>query len=124
MISISLVTCASTCGFLLALVAILLVRVDVVVAVLATQVLDAELSGLWQFVLATLLQLRHRLTEVDVNAAVVDEDVVHLEEGVLALLRLLELDEGILQRLARLLVLDNLTADDRSEPREDDFQSL
>ena len=55
-------------------------------------------------------ELGDALREVDVDAAVVDEDVVHLEVGVLARLLVLELDEGVLQRVARLVVTDHLAA--------------
>ena len=59
---------------------------------------------------ATPLDPRDGLAEVDVDAPVVDEYVVHLEVGVLARLGVVELDEGVLQRVARVAVADDLAA--------------
>ena len=66
--------------------------------------------------------LGHRLAEVDVDAAVVDEHVVHLEVGVLTVLLALELDERVAQRVTRLLVAYHLAAVDLAEAREDQLE--
>ena len=62
---------------------------------------------------AAPLHLGDRLREVDVDAAVVDQHVVHLEVGVLARLGVVELDEAVLKRVARFLVPDYFTAEDK-----------
>ena len=75
----------------------LIVGVHQLVAVLSCLVLNAQLRALvLVFLAVVVLQLRHRLTEIDVNAPVVDEYVVHLEVGALTVLRLLKLDERVL----------------------------
>jgi hypothetical protein len=53
---------------------------------------------------------RPYLREVDVDAAVVDKDVVHLEVRAAAVLLLLELDKAITERVAGLVVADDLRA--------------
>lgn len=67
---------------------------------------------------------RAHLREVDVNSAIVDEHVIHLEVRPLRLLALLELDKRILERVACLLVANNLARQDGAEPREDELQVL
>ena len=91
---------------------------------MASFILNLELRPA-EFILGILvLQFRHRLAEVYVNTSIIDQDVVHLEIGVFAVLRLLELNEGVLQRFTRLVILDDLTADDVTEAREDHLQVL
>jgi len=70
------------------------------------------------------VELRDRLGEVDVNAPVVDEDIVHLDVGPFGRLALLELDEGVLQAVARLLVADHLAAPDLAKAGEDQLEVL
>ena len=69
-------------------------------------------------------QLRHRLTEVDVNPPIINQNVVHLEVGLLAVLRPLKLDEAVLKTLPGPLVGDNLAADDTAETAEDHLEVL
>jgi hypothetical protein len=52
----------------------------------------------------------HTLREVDMNAVVIDQDIVHLEICSLAGLLVCVFDEGILQAVACGLVSDNLAA--------------
>ena len=63
-------------------------------------------------------ELADRLREVHLDAAVVDEHVVHLLVGLHACGLGLELDEGEVQGVARLVVADYLAGLDGSEPRE------
>lgn len=72
--------------------------------------------------LASPFNLRNRLREVDVDATVVDQHVVHLEVRVFARLLLLELDERVLQGVARHFVADHLARLDLAEAAEDDLQ--
>ena len=66
----------------------------------------------------------HGLGEVHVDAAVVDEHVVHLEEGVLGRLVAVEADESIVQRVAGLPVPDDVARRDLAEAGEYDLQIL
>uniref|UniRef100_A0A2M3ZQD8 Putative secreted peptide n=1 Tax=Anopheles braziliensis TaxID=58242 RepID=A0A2M3ZQD8_9DIPT len=74
--------------------------------------------------LSTPLDLRNGLRKVDVYAPIVDQHVVHLEVGRFAGLFILELDERVLQRIARHLIADHLTADDLAEAAEYDLQII
>lgn len=56
------------------------------------------------------------------DAAVIDEDVVHFEVSALGILALLELDERILQRITRLLVADDFAAEDLAKAGEDELE--
>lgn len=56
------------------------------------------------------------------NAVVVDQDVLHLEVGLLAVLLVFKLDKGVLQAVAGLLVADDFAGEDLAEAREDDFE--
>lgn len=58
------------------------------------------------------------------NAPVIDQDIVHLDVRPLCRLALLELDESILQAVARLLVADHLAAPDLAKAREDELEVL
>ena len=58
------------------------------------------------------------------NAVVVDQDVLHLEIRLLAILLVLEFDESILQRVASLLVSDHLARQDLSKTAEDQVEVL
>ena len=58
------------------------------------------------------------------DAAVVDEAVVHLEEGLLAGLVGVEAEEGVVERVARLPVADDVARGDVAEAAEDDLQVL
>ena len=42
------------------------------------------------------------------DAVIIDQNALHLEVGLFAVLLVLKLDEGILQAIARLLVADDL----------------
>jgi hypothetical protein len=64
------------------------------------------------------------LRKVDVDAPVVDEDVVHLEVRALGVFAVPELDKRILQRVLRLLVPDDLATEDLSKPRKDQLEVL
>lgn len=66
----------------------------------------------------------HGLGEVDMDPPVVDQDVLHLLIRLLALLVGLELDEGVLQRVVRLVVPNHLTLLDVAEPGKDQLQIL
>lgn len=70
------------------------------------------------------MQLRHRLAEIDSNALVVDEDSIHLKVRLLCRGPLIKLDEGVLQRIARRLITDDLAAEDLAESTEDELQVL
>ena len=62
------------------------------------------------------------LAEVDVDAAVVDEDVVHLGVGALGVLLALKLDKGVAEALARLRVADDVDAVHAPEAAEDELE--
>lgn len=64
------------------------------------------------------------LRKVDVDAPVVDEDVVHLEVRALGILAVPELDKRILQRVLGLLIPDDLATEDLSKPRKDQLEVL
>ena len=51
----------------------------------------------------------HGLREVDLDAPHVDQDVVHLEICLLTILLLRELDEGVVEGVARLVIADDFT---------------
>ena len=53
------------------------------------------------------LNSRHGLAEIDVNPAVVDQHIVHLEVGILARLGIVEFDEGVLQRVSCQSIANN-----------------
>ena len=65
-----------------------------------------HLPPLWQ---VHVLVLGHRLAKVNVDPAVINQNVFHLQKRLLARLLLLKFDKRILQRLLRLPVADNLT---------------
>lgn len=83
---------------------------------------------LLRIILATrslpLKVLRNRLAKVYVYTSIVHQHVVHLEEGLVAVLWLVELDEGVLQRRARPPVPNHLATVDLAETSEDDSQVL
>jgi len=64
------------------------------------------------------------LTEIDVNAAIVYEHVVHLEIGALARRLIGKLDKTKAQAVASDVVLDDLTAQHAPELREEKLQVL
>ena len=55
------------------------------------------------------------LTKVDVNATVINKNILHLVVSLLTILLILELDEGILQTVSRLLVAYDLAREDFAE---------
>lgn len=55
---------------------------------------------------------------------VVDENTVHLEIRLFSRFPLVKLNESILQRITRLLVLDDFTAEDLAESTENEFEVL
>ena len=55
-------------------------------------------------------EFRNGLTEIDVDSAVVDDDAVHLEIGAFAGGRVVELDERVLQRATRPLLIYHFAA--------------
>jgi len=59
----------------------------------------------------------YTLAEVDLYAAVVNEDVVHLEVGGLTGLVVVIADEGVAQGVPCLVVLDDVTRRHIAEPR-------
>ena len=69
-----------------------------------------------------VLKLGHGLTEVNVDATVINQNIVHLEVSVLTVLCFLKLNEGVLQGLLGLVVLDHLAAADGPKAREDHLQ--
>ena len=58
------------------------------------------------------------------DAPIVDEDIVHLDVGGLAVLLVLKLDKRKLQRVARLAVANHLRAANGAEARKNDLQVL
>lgn len=54
------------------------------------------------------MQCTHALREVDMYTMVVNQDTLHLEVGLLAILLILEFDECILQAIASALVSNDL----------------
>ena len=65
-----------------------IIRVHQLVTVMASFILNLELRPA-EFILGIfVLQFGHRLAEVHVNTSIIDQDVVHLEIGVFAVLRL------------------------------------
>jgi len=115
-------------------IASVVVRLDIFVAVLPPllQLLDTtpatrtspggRLALAVGLIAPYLAQAAHALAEIDVDAAVVNKHRVHLGVCLLATLLVLELDEGVLQTVARLLVADNLAAENLAEATEDQFQ--
>ncbi|KAI3485967.1 hypothetical protein L1887_50621 [Cichorium endivia] len=70
------------------------------------------------------MQPADALGKVDPDAAVVDEHVLHLEVGAFGVVLLVELDKGVLERVASLFVLDHLARHNPAEAREDELQIL
>ena len=58
------------------------------------------------------------------DPAVVDEHIVHLEEGLLSRLVVVVAQEGVAQGVARLVVPDDVAGGHLAEAREDDLQVL
>ena len=58
------------------------------------------------------------------DAAVINENIVHLEVGLLAGLVVVKAQESVAQAVPRLPVLDDVTGCDCAKPREDDLQIL
>jgi len=56
------------------------------------------------------LELRDGLRKVDMNSTVVDEDIVHLEVGILTALLIFELNECVLKGVSRFLIPNDFTA--------------
>jgi hypothetical protein len=71
-----------------------------------------------------LTQPADALTEVNVDPAVVDKDIVHFGVCLLAASLFFKLDESILEAVARLFVADDLAAEDLTEPAEDQLKVL
>jgi len=57
-----------------------------------------------------LLKVRHRLAEVDVNAPVVNEDVIHLQVCSFTRRDGFELNESVAQTVLSLMISDNFAA--------------
>lgn len=55
------------------------------------------------------------------DASIIDENIVHLEIRLFSILFVLELDEGVTQRITGLLVPDDFTAENLAESAEDRF---
>ena len=68
------------------------------------------------------MKLADTLRKVDPDTPVVDKHVLHLEVSTFRVFLLIELDECILKRVARLLVSDHLAAQDLAKAREDELQ--
>ena len=66
----------------------------------------------------------HTLGEVNVNTMVVDEDPLHFEICLLAVLLILEFDECILKTVSCTLVSDDFTRKDFAEAAENQIQIL
>ena len=66
----------------------------------------------------------HGLGEVNMDAAVVDEYIVHLEEGVLRGFVSIKANEGVAERIARLPVADDVAGGDGAKAREYDLKIL
>ena len=66
--------------------------------------------------------LKRRVARLD--AAVINEAVVHLEVGLLARALAVKAQEGVVERVAGLVVPDDVAGGDRAEAREDDLQVL
>jgi hypothetical protein len=62
------------------------------------------------------------LTKVHVYSSIIDENSLHLEVGCLAGALVFELDESILQAVARLLVAYDFARENRTETTEDEFE--
>ena len=58
------------------------------------------------------------------NAAIIDEDIVHLEEGVLGSLLGVKADEGVAERVSGFPVPDDVAGCDLAKAGKDDFQVL
>jgi hypothetical protein len=70
------------------------------------------------------LDITYTLGEIDVDAMVVNQHALHFKVGLLAVLLMLKLDECVLQTVARALVPNHLTGQDRSETTEDQLKVL
>lgn len=68
------------------------------------------------------MQSADTLREVDPDPAIVDEDVLHFEICALGVVLFVKLDEGILQRIACLLVSDHFTRKNLAEARKDKLE--
>lgn len=73
---------------------------------------------------AAPLHLGHGLREIDVNASIVDEYIVHFEIGRLTRFTVLKLDERILQRIAARSIANHFAALHLAETTEDNFQVI
>jgi hypothetical protein len=71
-----------------------------------------------------LVVLGDRLGEIHMNPPVVYQHVVHLEVGLLTLLRLVELDEGVLKRSFRPTIAYHFAANDLAKSRENHLEVL
>ena len=58
----------------------------------------------YSFAFATPAHFRHGLGEINVNTAIVDQDVIHFKVGVLTALSISKLDERVLQGIAGLTI--------------------
>jgi hypothetical protein len=69
-------------------------------------------------------ELADALGKVDVNSSVVNQNILHLEVCCLARCLILVFDECILETVACLLIPDDFTAQDFTEPAKNEFQVL
>lgn len=70
------------------------------------------------------LHLCHRLREVHMNAAIVNQHIIHLDVRLLARFRILKLDKRILQRIVRHPIANHLAADHPTETTEYNLQII
>ena len=64
----------------------------------------------------------YALREVNVNTMIVDQHALHLEVGLLTVLSMLKLDEGVLKAVARSLFPNDLAREDLAETAEDELE--
>lgn len=68
------------------------------------------------------MQTTDTLGEVHPNPPIIHQHILHLEVRALGVVLLVKLDERILQRIARLLILDHFARENLAKARKDELQ--
>jgi hypothetical protein len=71
--------------------------------------------------LEILPKMMHRLRKVDVNASVVDQNIIHLEVRLLGLVFVLKVNEGVPKTRSRLEVANDVARQYLTKSTENDF---